>query len=233
MGETRYFQVKRYLLWITLATLFFALAGCGTSTPSGATDIDTGAASTLMVKVVNDDDKSPISGATVVLGDSTGAMISYSTTDGSGETTFTGPPANATVTAAVSSDNGTETLYSLKTLYDVNLSEVTINLDKASASLRTVSVNVTSSIVEVNYWEVYGGDGYITGDAIDNPVDINIIQPNIQSDGKVSFFAVGYDVNGNPVGYGTLLDQSFTDGMTIDINKSDLSTASFNMTNIP
>lgn len=189
---------------------------------------------TLRVKVINDIDRSPISGATVVLGDSTGAMISYSTTDGNGEITFTDPPANATVTAALSSDNGTETFYSLKTLYDVNISEVAINLDKASPSLGTVNVNITNTI-GADYWEVYGGDEYMVGDATDNPVAVNIGQPNIQSGGKVSFAAVGYDAGGNPIGYGTLTDQSFTDGMpvNIDINKTDLSTASFNISNIP
>lgn len=231
------FRSKRYLVWVILVTLAFALAGCGEKVKTEA-DLpipDTGSASTLMVRVVNDDDKSPISGATVVIGDSTGAMISYSTTDGSGEITFTDPPANATVTAALSGDNGTEILYSLKTLYDVNISEVTINLDKVAASLGAVSVNVTSSIAGVDNWEVYGGDEYVVGDATDNPVTVNIIQPNIQSDGKVSFVAVGYDVNGNPVGYGTLPDQTFPSEtvVNLNINQTGFTSINFNMSSVP
>lgn len=228
------FRSKRYLVWVILVTLAFALAGCGEGEKAAA-NTPAPETTSLMVKVVNDADKSPISGATVVIGDSTGAMISYSTTDGSGEITFTDPPANATVTAALSGDNGTGTLYSLKTLSDVNISEVTINLDKVAASLGAVSVNVTSSIAGVDYWEVYGGDEYVVGYA-DNPISgtVNVIQSNIQSDGKVSFVAVGYDADGNPVGYGTIRDQTFTDGMTVDIDiNTDLSTIAFNMSNIP
>ena len=195
---------------------------------------DDGNPGSLRVRVVNSDGKE-IANSTVVLGNSDGSRVTFGTTDATGIIRFQNPPNNATVTAAIDCQASSYRYYSLAAAYDVDITEVTLTLyDCANGSgFGTLNVNVTDGINGIDYRDVtvggltYGGDSY----AFSLPVGPYFFQ----SDGKISVVAVGYDANDNPVGYGLLLDQTFYDGITVDvtIDKTDLGQIEYIMQNIP
>jgi hypothetical protein len=181
------------------------------------------AAGSVRVRVVNWQDEARLSGVTVVLGDNAGALVSTGVTDANGEITFNDPPADATITAAVSRTapwNPSATLYSLHTYYDVNVQAITVELDKGSAEAGTANVTVTNTL-GAQYWIISPGYAVVDG----NPATVSVTDSDIQTDGKVSFIAMGYDAADNLIGYGTLLDQTFTSGMNVTINLSQTGTS--------
>ena len=113
-----------------VAALGFTIASCGGGGGGGTPPPPP----TLTVRVVNDDfNDVRIAGATVVLGNPDGTVAATGTTDSKGEVIFTNPPANALVTATTSGDDPdapARTLYSLRTVYDVNVPAVTLTLEK-------------------------------------------------------------------------------------------------------
>lgn len=219
------FKVKSILL---TSLMIAALAGCGggggtasttgdTNTNTGDTGGDTGGNTntTGQLKVtVYGDVNTPLSGATVVLGDSNGDLISFATTGADGKVTFSNPPVNATVTAAYQCASGLSYDRDLEVQYDINAPEIAIGLwdcNDNSSVLGTVNVNVTSNIGGAAWWEIHIGNQSGSGSAF------TLTSEDLQSDGKFSVAAIGYDWGGDPVAYGTALDQTFTNGMTIDI----------------
>jgi len=188
----------------------------------------------LRVRVVNADGKE-IPGATVVLGNPDGGMVTYGTTDTTGVTRFQNPPPRATVTAAMDCQTTSYHYYSLAAVYDVNISEVTLILyDCAeSSNYGTINVDVTDGVSGIEFREVtaggitYGGTAY--------SFSLPVYPFFFQNDGKISVIAVGYDANDTPVGYGLLLDQTFYDGITVDvtIDQTDLGEITYTMENAP
>ncbi len=208
------------------------------SSPATAT---TGAAA-IRVRVVDEITDAVITGATVVLGDRTGALVTTGTTDTNGEYTFTDPPANATVTAAVSGPyvwNASRTRYRLETNYDVNMPEITLAVEKPSQLLSidrvTVNVSVDPGITNVVGWKYYP-NGEWEHVVTDNPLPLAIMESDVQKDGNISIILVGVDANGTPVAYGALLDQPQTIvGTTVDItiDKTTIDTATVDLQNVP
>lgn len=185
----------------------------------------------LRVRVVDESEKTTLPGATVVLGDGTGAYITSGTTDANGVATFANPPANATVTAAMTNYPTS----SLNVVYNVNVSAITVSLKgiRRAHDLGTATVNVEPAIGPVDHWRVFPGGGTYGGATLTATVHVN--QDDIQTDGKVSFVALGYDANGNLIGYGTLLDQTFASGMnvTVWLTQTELTGITYTLSNIP
>jgi len=187
----------------------------------------------LRVRVVNGDGQA-IADSTVVLGNSDGSMITSGTTGATGIVRFANPPNNATVTAGIHCQAYSRTYYFLAATYDVNISELTLMLNDCSeGEYGTLNVNVADGLSGIAYREVtvggltYGGDSH--------SFSFEIGSYFFQSDGKFTLVAVGYDANDRPVGYGLLLDQTFSDGMTVDvtIDKTDLAQIEYLMENTP
>jgi hypothetical protein len=219
------------LLFIMVALL--ACAGCGRDGDSH------------LVVTVADGSNHKLSGVTVVLADSNGAMVNYGTTDGNGKISFPKPPANATVTAAFSClyPGAPAATNSLDVRYDVN-GPVTLHVggclppsgsSTGSSDLGTITLTVANSIpgitqyeVSTNYPVVTVYSGLITQQTITiNPWDL-------QSDGKLSLFVIGEDANGTSLGYGYLLDRTFIDGMTVNITVDQpMSYLQYRITNLP
>lgn len=201
-----------------------SFSGCG----------DDGDPGSLRVRVVNEDGKE-IANSTVVLGNPDGSMVTFGTTDATGIVGFQNPPHNATVTAAIDCQGDSYVYYFLAVAYDVNISEVTLMLYDCGdgSDSGTLNVNVADGLSGIVWREVtvggltYGGGSY--------SFSLYVGSYFFQSDGKFSVVAVGYDANDNPVGYGLLLDQTFYDGITVDvtIDKTDLGQIEYLMQNIP
>jgi len=217
-------------MFLVMAVLAAAGIGCG--------DIGdkTPPSTTLTVKV-RDYSSAPLAGVTVVLGDSTGAMVSstsYAVTGASGDVTFTNPPANATVTFARSMANVGQTLYELHSLYDVNVSSVAMDFDNnTSSSIGTANVTVSNALPDATSWEIM--PNWAWGDPSNNPAAVTVMQQDVQSDGKVSFLVIGRAANWDAVGFGTALDQTFTDGMnlTVNLNQTAFTTVNHTISNVP
>jgi hypothetical protein len=220
-----------------ITTVMFTLAGCRNSSD--------GLGASLLV-TVSADPNHALSNVTVVLGDSNGTMKTYGTTDAHGQITFYNAPADATVTAAFSClhPGAAATTNSLDVRYDVN-GPVTLHVNgclpssgssTGSSDLGTATLNVTNGINGITQNEVStssqrhypGVPGLITRQTI------TISQYDLQSDGKLSLFVVGKDANGAPLGYGYLLDQTFTDGMTVNITvDKPMSYLQYQIANLP
>ena len=210
------------------------------STIASATTPAAGVGSgSLRVRVTGNDD-TLVQNATVVLGNSNGGMISFGTTDANGEYTFSNPPANATVTAAYSCvySGSTNTNYSLPVLYDVNVAAVTLNVNNCNlnqtTALGTITVNATNSIGAAVYWEVYIGYSGGNGSNVISSQTYTVYPSMLQSDGKLSVVVIAKDGSYNPIGYGTVLDQTFVNGMAvnIDVNQT-FSYVQYTLNNIP
>lgn len=223
------FKVKNALL---TSLLVAAIAGCGggggggTASNAGNTNNQSntggnnGGNTTGQLKVtVYAEVNTPLPGATVVLGDSDGNLITHATTGADGKATFLNPPANATVTAAYRCASGLSSDRHLDVEYDINAPEIAMRLwdcNDNAATLGTVNVNVTSSINGIARWEVRSKNH--SSSALSSA--FTLTSRGLQSNGKFSVVAVGYAADGTPVAYGTALDQTFTNGMTVNINAS-------------
>ena len=231
--------MRRISMYVALflITVMLTLTACSSSNSPAAAPITV---------TVSDQLNHAYPGVTVVLGDGSGAMKKYGTTDSNGQITFAAPPANATVTVAAScpSSGATTTTYSLDVRYDVN-GPVAFRLDSCPdyvffgtpagpSALGTITVNVTNALSNVVYNEILNKprlDGYRS---LITTQTVTIEPYDLQKDGKLSLIVIGKDAFNNPVGYGELLDQTFTDGMTVDITVDQpMSFIQYQLTNIP
>ncbi len=230
---------KKIFFIISLALLFALACGPGSSSNSNSNSIT----SKSITVTVLDDAKNKISNITVVLGNSDGSMVTYGKTDANGEIIFQNSPQNATIAVASSHTykstyDTTIYFYFIRNLdisYDVNISNVTFELDIddiADYELGTVDVTVSSNINTIDHWKL---SPYGRIEKGENTSTISIHKYDFQKDSKISFIAIGYDSNDNPLCWGGLLDQTFTDGMDININadNTDFSTITYNLKNIP
>ncbi len=206
-------------------TIFFVIAiagGCSGDDPQ---------TNRLTVKVI-DGYGEGIENATVAIGNQSGDLITYVTTDKIGEAHFSSFPANATVTAAFSCYNSSyeTTYYFLETIYDVNVSGVTLMLGTCGQNTqRKVDIHITYEFEGIDYSEVTLGP--ITYSGTDLTMDVY----GLQDDGNISVFATGYDNEDNIKGYGFALDQSVVDGsvIDIDIDRTDLVKLTHSLVNVP
>lgn len=230
-------MISTYVALFMVAAMF-TLTACSNSSSSPK-------AAPIAV-TVSDQLSQAFPGVTVVLGDGNGAMKEYGTTDSNGQITFAAPPANATVTAAASClySGAATTTYSLDVRYDVN-GPVTLSLDSCPgyagfaapsgpSTLGTVTVNVTNVLSNVVDNEILNKQKFGGYPSLITTQTITIDPYDIQKDGKFSIIVIGNDAGGNPVGYGALLDQTFTDGMTVDITVDQpMSFIQYQLSNIP
>ncbi len=225
-------RIKSVLFSIIIIGLFTVLAGCSGSSGSS-----------IVVTVCDQSGNKP--GVTVVLGNSDGAMKNQGTTDANGQIVFPDPPANATVTAAFSClySGATTTTYSLDIRYDVN-GPVTLRVDgcpppsdsyTGSTALGTVTLNVTNAISGITQNEVSTNQRlYLGYKSLITQQTITITPYDLQADGKLSIFVIGKDANDTSIAYGYLLDQTFTNGMTVNITVDQpLSFVQYQISNIP
>jgi len=210
------------------ATTSTLAAGGGTPPPSGS----------LRVRVVNSA-QADVPNTIVVLGDVNGAMITSGTTNASGEVTFSSPPANATVSVASNCvySGSTATNYYLSTTYDVNVPSMTAWVDDCNSSssvLGTVTVNVTNSLGSVANNEVIIGNYEHGSGNIVTQQTYTVYQNELQTDGKLSIVVLGRNANYESIGYGMLLDQTFTNGMVVNIDVNQpMSYVQYSLANIP
>ena len=219
--------------WLLIISLTVLLGGCN----SGS-----GGPSTLVT--VTDQSGNLLPDVTVVLGDSNGVMKNYGTTDANGEITFPDSPANATVTAALSClpSGAIKTNYSLDVKYDVNAS-ADLRLNACSGSpnstialeLGTVTVNVTNAIEGITQNAISTNQPLFNyPPSLITQQTITITPFDLQYDGTLSIIVIGKDVNGTSIGYGALLDQTFSNGMTINITVDQLmSFVQYQITSMP
>jgi hypothetical protein len=228
-------------IWYGLVIIIFTvLSGGCTGNSSGG--------STLIV-TVTDQSGIKVPDVTVVLGDSNGAMKAHGTTNSNGQITFTDSPANATVTAAARClrSGETTTTHDFSVQYDVN-EPVNFTLNTCSGSPSTspslnatavsalgmVTVNVTNTINGVVQDEVFTNYEPYGSVITQQTFTLTIYSYQLQSDGKLSLVAIGKDANGAAVGYGMLLDQTFTDGMIANITvDKPMNFIQYAITNIP
>ena len=186
-----------------------------------------------------------VQGATVVLGDSNGAMKSYGMTDANGCITFNDAPADATITAATSClySVATITTYSINVRYDVN-APVTMVLDVCSAvsysippppqTLGTITVNVTNIPIEVTHDVLtVGRQGFGSVDGVITKQTVTMTEDDIDPDGTFSILVSGMDADNVSVAYGILSGQTFTNGMIVDVNMVPMSYAQHQIIDIP
>lgn len=215
-----------------IMTVMITFAGCG------------GDGDRLLIVTVADGPTHKITGVTVVLGDSNGKMITYGTTGANGRIVFSNAPENATVTAAFSclSPGASGPANSLDVRYDVN-GPVTLYVNgclppsgpsTGSSDLGTLTLNITNGISGITQYEVFTNYPVILG-YVGSTTQIITIRPyDLQSDGKLSIFVIGKDANGASLGYGYLLDQTFIDGMTVNITVDQpLSYFQYHLSNLP
>jgi hypothetical protein len=229
-------------VWLPLIVIIALQAGCHSKSSDGVS---------LLVTV-----KGPsgnMQNTTVVLGDSNGAMITYGTTDANGQIAFADPPANATVTAAKSclSSGATSTTNPIVVKFDVNEPVVLILSDCAaspaspaasgaaalpvSSLLGTVTVNVSSSLSGIAKNELFFvTPGLWSPREVITSQTLTITSAELQGDGTLSVVVIGKDAAGKSLGYGALLAQTFTDGMTMNISVDQpMSFVQYELLNIP
>ncbi len=227
---------KRVLCFLILAWSFASLA-IGCSGKGGSSD--TAASPGTLTVIVENGHKGKVQNAIVVLGDSDGAMITFTATDSNGEATFMNVPANATVTAAKSCvySGSTNTRYSLAIQYDVNTPTVTMEFDgltSCESALGTVIVKVTNLPAGTRYVD-FTPDGQISSMTGSNAsATISIYPDAVQSDGKVSIVAIPLDATGRALSFGALTDLTLVSGMTVTIAANQtLGTVRYQIDNIP
>jgi len=199
-----------------------AIAACSDDDPN---------ANRLTVKVI-DGYGQGIENATVVIGNQSGGLMSYVTTNEIGEAYFSSLPSNATVTAAFScyASSYKTTYYYLETIYDVNISAVTLMLGTCGQNTqREVDIHVTYEVEGIAFSDVTLGP--ITYSGTNVTMDVY----GFQDDGNISVFATGYDNEDNIKGYGFALDQPVVDGSVIDIviDRTDLVQHTHSLVNVP
>ncbi len=165
-----------------------------------------------------------IPSTTVVLGDVNGKMIEFTVTDSLGQASFSNAPPDATITALYSETVNSTTFNYAFVTYDINLSDVNIPIPFASsADLGTITVAYTNSTGNtITFWcpEV-GLSGHTCCMNCTGPYSLSIRKKDLQSDGKISLYALA-SMNTGSASYGMLLDQDFVSGgtYTIDINQT-------------
>jgi hypothetical protein len=202
---------------VLLLVLSVSLVSCGGG--DGGIPILPGTR-TLTVRVVNEENhNAAAANAAVVLGDSTGAMVTWATTDADGLVTFFNPPENATVTAMTKAVpvpwDPLKWQYSLAAAYDVNVSNITLSLsimEKIGEAM--VNVTVDAGFPSVNHWHINPGWGW----GMSNPSTILVYKRSLQKDGLISFVVIGEDAGNNPVAFGKLLNQTFDPATTPTYN---------------
>jgi hypothetical protein len=182
----------------------------------------------------------------VVLGDSNGAMKASDVTNESGKVAFPDAPANATITAALSCvvTSESRTVNSLDIKYDVN-GPVTLQLydcspasgtpPPSSDSLGSVTVNVTNALPGVTQNTISTSwPSFLNTYGLTSQLTVTITPYDLQQDGKLSIYVTGQDSEGTSIGYGMLLDQTFADGMTVNITVDrPMSFVQYHITNLP
>jgi len=181
-----------------------------------------------------------IAGALVVVGNADGSIFATGKTDANGEINFQNPPVDAIVTAAVSYTDYTDRTarQSLETYYNVNVAALTLPIDTGRGPLAgTVNIDIATEIPGIVVCQIQFGsvrkeiqtkDGHASATT-------DIYRGDFQNDGKLSFLLWGMDSEYNLLGYGTVLDQTFTDGMSIHalLNRKDFNSYTFKLVNIP
>ncbi|MBI5639417.1 MAG: hypothetical protein HZA17_03230 [Nitrospirae bacterium] len=223
-------QGLKALLLIACVTLFVSCGSCDNAKTS---------ASGLTVRVLSYL-RAPVPNVSIVLGDNNGSLISVAETNAAGEVHFDAPPTDATVTIAWQDTGGGAR--SLISFYDVNTPFVVVAGKVPFSPLDSKNILGSATIKANNtigaaHWALSGGSfPYMPLPTSPvTPVTVTITDKDLQNDGKVSFVVIGFDLQGNPVGYGTLLDQEFTDGMSLNlaIDKTDFLTARSTILNFP
>lgn len=233
MKKYRFSYLVAFITLIILDILALHAWGgseCKDGTNSGA----------IEVKIVDCIHNDPLSGVSVVLGDSTGAMVTTGETNANGIIIFSNVPANATITAAYSyTDIWGDIEYILKSIAEVNVDTVTICMAYGSSDAKIVGeVNVTVTNVPANMscWEVKPTGDYI--DSGDTTETITIYEYDMQKDGKLTLLVCGYNQNDDLISYGVARDISFPTNQTtidqvIDISKTNFSQMLITAENIP
>lgn len=178
----------------------------------------------------------PQSGVSVVLGDSTGALITSGTTDKDGTVTFSDPPAGAMVTAAYIQHL---TDYKLDTIAEVNTDEITFGICTGDhqpwrgTEVGVITVNVANVPDSVAHWHVQPLWEY--EEVSETTKAFTVYEDNIQSDGRLTLLAVGHDANDEPVSYGVAEDITLetTPDVTVDMSGTDFSVVPVTVTDIP
>ena len=188
----------------------FIIAACDTN------DQTTGQ---LYVRVV-DGRGNGIAGATVVVGNQAGKVMSFLPTDDDGAAYLSGVPSYATVAAAFScyAPSTDRTYYYVDVSYEVNVPTVTLVLGTCDQNAQQVDINVTDGVAGITDREVTLGPITYSGSSV--TMDVY----ELQSDSNISVFASGYDDAGDIKGYGVALDQPAVDGSVIEvaIDQTDL-----------
>ncbi len=214
-GSTDMIPAKWYMAVAVLSVV--VTAGCS-GKDGGGTVLPP--ASSLRVRVMSYDNAGLVQvapGATVVLGDSTGAMVSSRVTDANGTATFSNPPQNATVTSAWTNDGG---FYSLHSFYDVNVAAITILVYKYASPVKLGTVNFNIACNGAWGADMYASSRWRTWKICSSGTatfSVDLYTSDQQTDGKFSFLAVGTDSAGNPISFGYLLDQDFPNSVPVDI----------------
>ncbi len=224
------------LLYLAIfGIIVLSLFGC----PSGGNNDKS-----LRVRVVDNSNTNytSVPNATVVLGDSNGAMVTYGTTDANGELTFSNPPANATVTAATSCMPASGHWdYEIYTMYDVNSSAVLVSGCNTLSPLGIIKLVVTNPTTSYpnNKILVGGSDNdysyymYVYG-GLSSAQTFTVYSTDIQSDGELSIVVLGQDSNYRTGVYGAALDLSFVSGMTVTVAVDQpVSKIQYNITSVP
>lgn len=234
------FSSKRKMqVWMSVLNLFLLLSGCGTAGNSGS-----GGATAIVT--VTDYSGLRVPDATVVMGDSNGAMKAYGVTDSNGQIMFTDAPADATITAATTClrSGSTTTNYSINIELDVNGS-VVLPIDNCETSvftipmgsdtpLGTVTVNVSNIPSDVSKNQItVGRQIFLSQGSLITKQTITVREIDLDSNGTVSIIVMGKDSGNNPIAYGVLLDQAFSPGMTANISMEPMSFIQYEITNIP
>jgi hypothetical protein len=100
-------------------------------------------------------------------------------------------------------------------------------------ALGVVTINVTNTLSGVTQNEILNKPPFEVGTLITR-YTMTVDTYDLQSDGKLSIIVVGKDHLGGLIGYGALLDQTFTDGMSVDITVDQpVSFVRYQFTNLP
>ena len=234
-------RTRRIWFWLLVVAISSLMSGCGSSSSSSNEGAST-------VVTVTDYSGIRVANATVVLGDSNGAMKAYGVTDADGQVTFDNAPANATITAATTClrSGSTTTNYAVNVQFDVNGSAV-LSLDNctgpsivypvysgSAAELGTLTVNVTNTPSEVTHDQMtIGRQVFVQLGGLITRQTVTITENDLDNDGTFSIFVIGRDVNQNSIAYGILLNQTFTNGMTVDIPMEPMSFVQYQISNLP
>ena len=170
-------RMRRFgmLLCMTAAVCSTA-SGCGGGSTSGISSAGDRQGPSAVV-TITDYAGVRIPNATVVMGDSSGAMKDFGDTDANGQITFANAPENCTITAVSGClrSGQTTTTYSVRVQYDVNGS-VVLSLDHCesglivlppppptdSSPLGTITVNVTNIPANVAHYQMtFGRQGVL------------------------------------------------------------------------